>query len=157
VSRDALGTYLNDHLAGSVGAIELVERAIRENEGDPFAGRLSELLEEIRQDQSVLQGLIERLGAKENPIKKAGAWLAEKAGRVKLGRTDEPDHLSRMELLEMLAMGIHGKRALWRALRAVASRHAALQGLDLDALERRAERQHEAVETMRLEAAKSAL
>jgi len=140
-----------------VGAIQLVERTIRENEGDPLAGRLSRVLERIREDQAVLQGLIERVGAGEDPLKKAGAWLAEKAGRVKLGGTDEPRALSRMEVLEMLTMGIHGKRALWRALRAVASRHEVLQALDFDLLERRAGEQHEEVEAMRLEAAKATL
>lgn len=157
MSRSALGTYLNDHLAGSIGAIELVERAIRENEGDPFAARLSGVLAEIREDQAVLQDLIERLGTGQSALKKAGAWLAEKAGRVKLGGTDEPGELSRMEVLEMLAMGIHGKRALWRALRAVADAHPELRALDLDGLERRAVAQHDEVEAMRLEAARAAL
>ncbi|HEX6668293.1 MAG TPA: hypothetical protein VF061_01970 [Gemmatimonadales bacterium] len=157
MSGDALGTYLNDHLAGSVGAIALVERTIRENEGDPFAARLARVLEEIRRDQAVLQDLIERVGASQDSIKKAGAWLAEMVGRVKLGGTDEPRELSRMEVLEMLGMGVLGKRALWRALRAVADRHEALRALDLDQLERRAVEQHDEVEAMRLEAARTAL
>ena len=157
MSGGALGTYLNDHLAGSIGAVELVERVIRENEGDPFARRLEAILGEIRQDQTVLQELIERSGSGENPLKKAGAWLAEKAGRVKLGGTDEPRELSRMEVLEMLAMGIHGKRALWRALRTVAGKHAVLRDLDLDLLERRAVEQHDRVEEMRLAAAQEVL
>lgn len=157
MSGGALGTYLNDHLAGSIGAVELVERVIRENEGDPFARRLEAILGEIRQDQAVLQELIERSGSGENPLKKAGAWLAEKAGRVKLGGTDEPRELSRMEVLEMLAMGIHGKRALWRALRTVAGKHAVLRDLDLDLLERRALEQHDRVEEMRLAAAQEVL
>jgi hypothetical protein len=157
VSRDALATYLTDHLAGSVGAIELAERTIKENDGDPLAERLSGVLAEIRKDRVVLQELIERLGASQSPLKKAGAWLAEKAGRLKLGGTDEPRGLSRLEVLETLAMGIHGKRALWRALRAVAERHDVLHGLDLDLLERRAREQHDEVEHMRLEVAKIVL
>ena len=157
MSRDTLQTYLNDHLAGSVMAIELAERAIRENEGGPIAARLSPLLEEIREDQALLKDLIERIGAGESSLKKAGAWLAAKAGRLKLGGTDEPGELSRLELLEMLTTGVHGKRALWRALRVVASRYQELRGLDLDLLERRAIEQHDRLEDMRLEAAKSAL
>ena len=157
MSRDALRTYLNDHLAGSVMAIELCERTIGENEGTPFAARLARLLEEIREDQTVLKGLIEGIDGGQNPLKKAGAWLAAQAGRLKLGGTDEPGELSRLELLEMLTTGIHGKRALWRALRAVAARHEALLGVDLDVLERRAIEQHDEVEEMRLEAAKAAL
>jgi hypothetical protein len=157
VSRDALQTYLNDHLAGSVMAIELGERTIRENEGGPVAARLSPLVEQIREDQTVLKGVIERLGTGESSLKKAGAWLAEKAGRVKLGGTDEPGDLSRLEVLEMLTTGVHGKRALWRALRVVAVRYEELRGLDLDLLERRAVDQHDELEAMRLEAAKAAL
>jgi len=157
VSRDALKTYLNDHLAGSVMAIELAERTIRENEGGPVAARLSPLVKEIREDQTVLKGLIERLGTGESSLKKAGAWLAEKAGRVKLGGTDEPGELSRLEVLEILTTGVHGKRAMWRALRAVAERHEELRGLDLDLLECRAVEQHDELEAMRLEAAKAAL
>ena len=157
MSRDALQTYLNDHLAGSVMAIELAERTIRENEGGPVAARLSPLVEQIREDQTVLKGVIERLGTGESSLKKAGAWLAEKAGRVKLGGTDEPGELSRLEVLEMLTTGVHGKRALWRALRVVAVRYEELRGLDLDLLERRAVEQHDELEAMRLEAAKAAL
>jgi len=157
VSRDALQTYLNDHLAGSVMAIELGERTIRENEGGPVAARLSPLVKQIREDQTVLKGVIERLGTGESSLKKAGAWLAEKAGRVKLGGTDEPGDLSRLEVLEMLTTGVHGKRALWRALRVVAVRYEELRGLDLDLLERRAAEQHDELEAMRLEAAKAAL
>ena len=157
MSRDALQTYLNDHLTGSVMAIELGERTIRENEGGPIAARLSPLVEQIREDQTVLKGVIERLGTGESSLKKAGAWLAEKAGRVKLGGTDEPGDLSRLEVLEMLTTGVHGKRALWRALRVVAVRYEELRGLDLDLLERRAVEQHDELEAMRLEAAKAAL
>ena len=157
MSDGSVTTYLNDHLAGSVGAIELVERAIEENAGTLLARRLEEILKEIRKDQAVLQDLIERLGSKENRLKKAGAWLAEKAGRVKLGGTGEPGELARLELLETLAMGIHGKRALWRALRVVALRYPVLQGVDLDLLERRAVEQHDRVEEWRLEAAREVL
>ena len=152
-----MDTYLNDHLAGSVMAIELAERTIRENEGGSVAARLSPLVEQIREDQTVLKGVIERLGRGESSLKKAGAWLAEKAGRVKLGGTDEPGDLSRLEVLEMLTTGVHGKRALWRALRVVAARYEELRGLDLDLLERRAVEQHDELESMRLEAAKAAL
>jgi hypothetical protein len=157
VSRDVLKTYLNDHLAGSVMAIELAERTIRENEGGSVAARLSPLVEQIREDQTVLKGVIERLGTGESSLKKAGAWLAEKAGRVKLGGTDEPGELSRLEVLEMLTTGVHGKRALWRALRVVAFSYEELRGLDLDLLERRAVEQQDELEAMRLEAAKAAL
>ena len=157
MSDGSLSAYLNDHLAGSVGAIAMVERAIEENGGTLFGRRLEEILKEIRKDQAVVQDLIERVGSKENPLKKAGAWLAEKAGRVKLSGTGDPGELARLEVLETLAMGINGKRALWRALRVVAGKHPLLRDLDLDVLERRAVEQHDRVEEWRLEAARETL
>ena len=157
MSDGPLSTYLNDHLAGSVGAIAMVERAIEENAGTLFGRRLEEILKEIRKDQAVVQDLIERVGSKENPLKKAGAWLTEKVGRVKLGGTDDPGELARLEVLETLAMGIQGKRALWRALRVVVNKHPVLHDLDLDLLERRAVEQHDRVEEWRLEAAREVL
>ena len=157
MSDETLSTYLNDHLAGSVGAIEMVERAIEENAGNLLGRRLEEILKEIKKDQAVLQDLIERVGSKENPLKKAGAWLAEKAGRMKLGGTGEPGELARLEVLETLAMGMQGRRALWRALRVVANKHPVLRDLDLDLLERRAVEQHDRVEEWRLEAAREVL
>jgi hypothetical protein len=157
LSDGPLSTYLNDHLAGSVGAIAMMERAIGENAGTLFGRRLEEILKEVKKDQAIVEDLIERLGSKENPLKKAGAWLTEKAGRMKLGGTDEPGGLARLELLETLAMGIQGKRALWRALRVVVNKHATLRDLDLDLLERRAVEQHDRVEEWRLEAAREVL
>ncbi len=157
MSQETLSAYLNDHLAGSIGAVEMVKRSITENAGNLFGRRLEEILKEIEKDQTLLQGLIERIGSTENPLKKAGAWLAEKMGRVKMGGTDEQGTLARLEVLETLAMGINGKRALWRALRVVVDKLPILGALDLDLLERRAVEQHDRVEEWRLEAAKEVL
>ena len=157
MSDETLSTYLNDHLAGSIGAIAMVEQAIEENAGTLLGRRLEEILKEIKKDQAVLQDLIERVGSKESPLKKAGAWLAEKAGRVKLGGTGDPATLARLEVLETLGIGMQGRRALWRALRVVAKKHPALRDLDLDLLERRAVEQHDRVEEWRLEAAREVL
>lgn len=156
MTTEALGIYLNDHLAGSVGAVEMLERAIEDNAGTPLAAGLTPLLSAIREDQQVLRGVLERLEVGESPLKKAGAWLMEKAGRVKLGDTGE-GALRRLEMLEALSLGIRGKHALWRSLRRVAERHDALAGVDFGALERRAGEQYESVEAYRLEAAVAAL
>ncbi len=157
MSDENLRAYLNDHLAGSVGAIAMVERVIEENAGDLLGRRLEEILQEIKQDQSVLQDLIDRAGGKENSLKKAGAWLAEKAGRVKLGGTGDPGGLARLEVLETLAIGMQGRRALWRGLRVVVDQHPVLRDLDLDLMERRAVEQHDRVEQWRLEVAREVL
>ncbi len=151
-----LGTYLNDHLAGSVVAIEMIERAVQQDPGTPLSASLAEVVAEIRADQEVLRGLLERIGAKENPVKKAGAWLAEKVGRLKLGDTGE-GALGRLEMLETLALGIRGKLGLWVALQRVAPRHPELGEVDFAALQVRAREQHARVEAHRVEAAIEAL
>jgi hypothetical protein len=156
VTTEALGVYLNDHLSGSVAAVEMIERTIGENPGTPLARALEEILLEIRGEQQVLREVLARLETAESPLKKAGAWLMEKAGRLKLGGTGEGE-LSRLEALEALGIGIQGKLALWRGLQRVANRHPALAGVDLPGLERQGRAQWERVEAHRVEAALQAL
>ena len=83
MADDALETYLNDHLAGSVGAIQMLERAVDDHAGTPLGPQLADLLAGIRAAQEELRDLMRRLGYAESPIKKAGAWLAHHAGRSK--------------------------------------------------------------------------
>jgi hypothetical protein len=156
MSRETLGAYLNDHLGGSVGAIEMMERVSKEQQGTPLGGLLGALATEIRGEQDILRGLLKRLDVRENTVKQAGAWLAEKAGRLKLSDTRE-GALGRLEVLETLSLGIQGKTKLWLALEAVAHRHPELAGTDFDALRARAREQHDKVEAQRMEAALEAL
>ena len=155
-STAALGAYLNDHLAGSVMAIEMLERMVEHARGTPLAGMLGELLREIRDDQQVLKTLLGKTGVGENPIKKAGAWLAEKAGRLKATDPGE-DSLSRLEMLETLSLGVMGKLKLWLALEKAAPGRPELAGLDYKRLQARARNQHDLIEAQRLEAAREAL
>ena len=60
-------------------------------------------------------------------------------------------------MLETLAIGMQGRRALWRALRVVADQHPVLRDLDLDLMERRAVEQHDRVEQWRLEVVREVL
>ena len=58
MKNDDLATYLNDHLAGSVGAIEMIEHLIKTSEGSPIAQFCKELCAEISSDQDHLRELI---------------------------------------------------------------------------------------------------
>ena len=156
MAGDALETYLNDHLAGSVSALEMLERAAGDHGDRPPGPQLAELLASIREDQEELRNVMRRLGYSENPIKKAGAWLAQHASRLKVGGSAERD-LERFELFEALSLGVQGKLKLWRTLRIVAPRYPALAGLDLARLERRSQEQHDRMEALRIEAAERAL
>ena len=158
MSAEALRTYLNDHLAGSVVALELLDH-LADLHQDPtrkqfFVG----LHAEVQEDQAVLQRLLHEVGGEESPVRKAAAWLTEKFGRAKLLLDDPGEGQLRMlEGLETLALGIQGKLALWRALAAVADRVPQLQGVDFARLEQRAVQQHQRVEDQRLQSARAAL
>ena len=152
-----LATYLNDHLAGSVAALELLDNLLEHN---PAAGRdtLVEVRAEIQQDQQVLRDILNRIGSRESTARKVAAWLSEKLGQAKLRFDDSgAGDLHALEALEALGLGIQGKLSLWRALAATAGRIPALGSLDFPDLQRRAERQFERVEELRLRAARVAL
>jgi hypothetical protein len=50
-----LDSYLNDHLAGSVGALELIDHWIELCDGKPLAKVFSELRKDIEADQKSLR------------------------------------------------------------------------------------------------------
>jgi len=158
MSSKALRTYLNDHLAGSVAAVELLDH-LADLHSDPEGKRFfTELRAEVEEDQEVLQQLLETVGGKESAVRKAAAWLSEKVGQAKLQLDDLGNgQLRPLEAIEVLALGIQGKLALWRALAAVADRVPRLQGVDFRRLQQRAVQQHERVEARRVQAARVAL
>jgi hypothetical protein len=157
VDTRLIAIYLNDHLAGSTGGLELARRALGANRATPFEAPLERLATEIEEDRDALLDVMTRLGVARDPVKVWAGWLAEKGGRLKLnGRIAGYSPLSRVLELELLALGVEGKRALWRALAHVAADDARLDGVDLAALGRRAERQRRLLERERLRAAEVA-
>jgi hypothetical protein len=152
-----IAIYLNDHLAGSTGGLELARRARGSNRGTSFEAPLERLATEIAEDRAALLDVMDRLGVARDPLKVWAGWAAEKAGRLKLnGRLTGYSPLSRVVELEGLALGIEGKRGLWRALAALAAEDERLAGVDFAALGRRAERQRRLVERERLRATATA-
>ena len=150
-----LHTYLNDHLSGSSAAIQLLDHLIDTAAHDQERSFFQQLQSEVAADRATLEQLLVQSGGEPSGLRKAGGALMEWLGRLKLA-FDDPSHqqLSRLEALEILALGLHGKRGLWRAL-AVAA--ADPHGLDFTELERRAEDQHQHVEARRLETARRVL
>jgi len=153
-ARENLHTYLNDHLAGSVAALELLDALIEQHLEDRFGKPFRDLRDEIHKDQETLRDLIRKVGANESTIRKAAAWLTEKFGRAKIGDTSGSAEL--LQALEALALGITGKNLLWRSLTAIAANFPALQGADFAELERRARDQFERVEDLRLQMVREA-
>ena len=158
MSYDDLTTYLNDHLAGAVAGLELLDHLVHLLKEGPAGVELLAIRNEVEEDQKVLQNLLHEIGGAESRVRQAAAWLTEKVGRAKLRFDDAGGgDLHILEGLETLALGIQGKSALWRALDAASTRIPPAQRMDFQALERRALSQFERVDRLRLQKAPSAL
>jgi hypothetical protein len=157
MGREILATYLNDHLAGSVAAIELLDHMRELSKGTERERLFSSLQSEVEEDQKVLKELLREVGGKQSRVRQAAAWLTEKVGEAKL-RLDDPGggELRLLEALETVELGILGKLALWRALGAAADLAPQIRRLDLGKLERRAKEQCDRVEIERLKVARAA-
>jgi hypothetical protein len=141
-----LSLYLNEHLADETRAVQLVHRAISENEGTPLRAFMEVLRWELEEDRDILERVMRNLGVHRSRIRVGSARLAEKVSRLK------PDgRLSPLDELESLHREIEGKLDMWKALR------YSVDGVDFDELIGRAERQGEEVERRRLNVAATAL
>jgi hypothetical protein len=149
---DALGTYLHDHLAGAKFAVDLLEHLEEQHRDNPLGVFASGLKAEIEEDVATLRTLADRVGAGAHPMREAAGWLGEKASRLKL-RRPATNRLATFEALEVLALGILGKRALWNALAIIAPGDSRFAELGFERLAARAEDQHARVEAQRLAAA----
>ena len=158
MADDHIATYLNDHLAGSVVAIELMENLEAIYEGKAIARFIATLRADVEADRQELEGLMSRLQISESRTRKASAWVTEKFTQLKL-RLDDPTQgdLRLFESLEALSLGIEGKRSLWLALSAAAQGSPQLRIAYYARLIERAEEQRSRTEAERLEVAKAAL
>jgi len=153
----ALHIYLQDHLAGATFGFELVQRCQRNNEGSELAEPLAKLTAEIAEDRRTLQEIMRDVGAEASRTKVAAGWALEKVRRLKPnGKLFEYTPLARVVELESLAIGITGKKAMWRALEDLASHEHRLARHDFPALAQRADDQLARVEDLRLDAARTA-
>ena len=150
-----LDSYLNDHLAGSISALELIAHCIDVHKGEPLGSFFAEIEGEIKADQGTLGDVMRTIGVEESKVRKAGAWAAEKVGRVRLIIAgDEPGSLGLVLTLEGLIMGVTGKKLLWVTL--AAAKLPGLNGYNLEELQRRAEQQVERIEAERMRAVSQA-
>jgi hypothetical protein len=151
-----LDSYLNDHLAGSVSALELIAHWAQLYKGKPLGAFFTDIEAEIRADQSTLRDLMRSLGIEESNVRRVGAWVAEKVGRARfIIAGNAPEGLGLVLTLEGLIMGITGKKFLWRVL--AATNLPKVKGFNFEELQRRAEQQIERVETERIRAARRVL
>jgi hypothetical protein len=150
-----LDSYLNDHLAGSISALELIAHWAEAHKGKPLGGFSVEIEREIKADQEMLRDVMSTLGVEESKVRQAGAWAAEKVGRARLIIAgDEPNSLGLVLTLEGLIMGVTGKKLMWVAL--AAAKVLPLNTYNFEQLQRRAEQQVERIEVERLSAIRKA-
>jgi hypothetical protein len=151
-----LDSYLNDHLAGSVGALELIAHCVHLYGGKPLGAFFTEMEAQIGEDQDTLRDLMRRLGVEESKARQVGAWAGEKLGRALLTLAgNEPGGLGLLLVLEGLIMGVAGKRLLWRALSA--ANLPKLEEFDFEELQRRAEEQIKRAQAEQVRSARRAL
>jgi hypothetical protein len=150
-----LDSYLNDHLAGSISALELIAHWVKVHKDEPLGSFFVETEREIKADQDTLRDVMRTLGVEESKMRQAGAWVAEKVGRARLIIAgDESGSLGLVLTLEGLIMGVTGKKLLWRTL--ATAKLPGLNGYNFEQLQRRAEQQVEQIETERISAARQA-
>lgn len=158
MANEHIATYLNDHLAGSVVALELLDHLEATHSESSLSAFFKQLREDVAADRDELQTLMDHLDIGESRTRKASAWLAEKITELKLRFDDPKDGPLRLfESLEALSLGIEGKRSLWIALTAAVEKSPSLRILDYERLTQRAQDQRDRVETLRIETAKKAL
>ena len=158
MSNKYLAIYLNDHLAGATTALQLLQHLQSASLAPHLQSFFADLHTDVASDRQELETFMAGLPVSESLPRKAAGWLAEQVAELKL-RIDDPagGDLRLLESLDVLAVGIEGKRALWNALSVAAQDSPGLRGLDYERLRQRAEEQRSRVEQARLECARAAL
>jgi hypothetical protein len=148
-----LRIYLRDQLAMGIGWRELARRAARSNEGTEMGEALDRVAKAIAADVDTFREIMRRLRITPDPVKNTAALAAERVGRLKPnGRLRGYSPLSRFEELELLTMGIDGKKQMWTTLRDLAGLRARITDIDFDHLVVRAEEQRAELEPYRVAA-----
>ena len=151
--REALVAYLRDHLSGSDTALQVVRRLAGTQGGGRDGSLFWQLVDELKHERATIRAVLERLGASAASPKRAASYVTGAVLSTMAGGTD--GDLSLLRFLEGLAVGIQGKRCLWRSLQALGAR-VALDHVDFRELESRAVRQWEFVDERRRAAAVAA-
>ena len=149
-----LKTYLNDHLAASEGAIELLKGVMASHPKTPSANLAEKLVFEFSAEQVQLRDVMNRAEATISVMRKMAGWAAARASELKLTVDDRANGKFRLfETFEMVSIGIAGKRLLWHALNVISRGDQRLAGVNYTSLEAQAKRQREDVEELRLKIA----
>jgi hypothetical protein len=145
--RKALATYLRDHLAGADTAIQMVQRLSDARHESPEGALFESLYDQFREDRGVVEAMLAEIGFTPRSAKRlAGRATGSALGLVAGGA---PGDLSLFRTLEALAIGVQGKRCLWRAGQALVALPRPPGRRSFVELEADAVRQWEAIERHR--------
>jgi hypothetical protein len=145
--RKALATYLRDHLAGADTAIQMVQGLSDAYRGGPQGALFESLNKQFREDRGVVEGILTELGNTPRSAKRLAGRATGSALRVVAGGV--PGELPMFRTLEALAIGVQGKRCLWRAAQELAALPHPPGRRSFVELEADAVRQWEAIERHR--------
>jgi hypothetical protein len=145
--RRSVATYLREHLAGADTAIQIVHDLSDAYRGGPEGALFASLYEQFREDRGVVEKILAELGYTSRSVKRlAGRATGSALGTVAGGA---PGDLSLFRTLEALAIGVQGKRCLWRAAQALVALPHPPGRRSFVELEADAVRQWEAIERHR--------
>ncbi len=116
LERDILGLYLSDHLTGATAGLERAERMAPAYADTDFGEELERVALEIREERELLKELIDSLELRRRPYRQAAAWVAEKAGRLKLDERPGGSPMTPLLESELMRSAVMGKLGLWQVL-----------------------------------------
>lgn len=153
-----LERYLNDHLAGSNGAILLIQHIIDTMDETVARDYFFSLKTNVELDRALLERLLTSTGLRTSAVINTAGNISARVGFLKLmWEGFEAGGLGLLEGLEILALGIQGKRMLWRSLHEVSPWFPEWDDVDFAELEREAVNQRDGVESLRVAAARKTL
>lgn len=127
-----LDTYLADHAALILSALELAKRAKNGNPDGDLGEFLADVIPILEAERKTLKEMLRRIKGCDSPLKNLAAWGAEKAGRFKLNDSlFTYSDLSRVVELEALLAATEVKTAMWDALETLAMTRSDFRDLDL--------------------------
>jgi hypothetical protein len=110
-----LGTYLNDHLTGSIVALGLARRRGSAQGDDEIGAFLRSFVHEVELDQQSLRSIMKMLRTPPRISREffgtATSWLDSIRGTLNL-----PGAPNLVRDIEVLIMGVRGKELLWTSL-----------------------------------------
>ncbi len=145
--RGALAAYLREHLSGSDAALRAISQLRRTHAGTEEGRLFAALSEEFSEEREAVRELLATLGVSaESPTRLAGQVSG---GLLALMAGGAPGGLSLFRALEGLAVGVQGKRCMWRTLQSLGLTHPGDEGRSLADFEAMAVRQWEAIDRHR--------